>query len=145
MAGVPIGTLARATGLAPSSIRYYESAGLLPKPARQSGQRRYGPEATARLKIIQLARDAGFTIAQTRTFLGGGTDGRTPAARWRALAQQKLAEIDALSERLARMRTLLDSSFHCGCLRIEDCERAVLRSCAQDNARTGRPGSPKRS
>jgi DNA-binding transcriptional MerR regulator len=65
MAGVPIGTLARATGLTPSSIRYYESAGLLPKPARQSGQRRYGPEATARLKIIHLARDAGFTIAET--------------------------------------------------------------------------------
>jgi MerR family redox-sensitive transcriptional activator SoxR len=145
MAGVPIGTLARATGLTPSSIRYYESAGLLPKPARQSGQRRYGPEATARLKIIQLARDAGFTIAETRTFLGGGADKRTPAARWRALAQQKLAEIDSLTDRLARMRTLLESSFHCGCLRIEDCERVVLSAAAQRKALKSRPGSPKSS
>ena len=24
-----------------------------------------------------------------------------------------------------RMKKLLESSFHCGCLRIEDCERAI--------------------
>jgi hypothetical protein len=28
--------------------------------------------------------------------------------------------------RAARMKALLESSFRCGCLRIEDCERAML-------------------
>lgn len=128
---MPIGALARAAGLAPSAIRYYEKAGLLPRPGRQSGQRRYGSEAAARLRIIQLARDAGFTIAETRTFLSGFSQATTPAARWRALAERKLAELDAQSQRIARMRKLLESSFHCGCLRIEDCERAIA-----SNART---------
>ncbi len=122
---MPIGELARAAGLAPSAIRYYEKAGLLPKPGRQSGQRRYGAESAARLRIIQLARDAGFTIAETRTFLAGFSPATTPAARWRALAERKLVELEAQSQRIARMRKLLESSFHCGCLRIEDCERAI--------------------
>ncbi len=125
---MPIGELARAAGLAPSAIRYYEKAGLLPRPGRQSGQRRYGVESAARLRIIQLARDAGFTVAETRTFLSGSSLATPPAARWRALAERKLAELDAQSQRIARMRLLLESSFRCGCLRIEDCERA-LASC----------------
>ncbi len=122
---MPIGALARAAGLAPSAIRYYEKAGLLPRPDRQSGQRRYGAETAARLRIIQLARDAGFTIAETRTFLSGFSQATTPAARWRALAGRKLAELEAQSQRIARMKALLETSFHCGCLRIEDCERAM--------------------
>jgi MerR family redox-sensitive transcriptional activator SoxR len=127
-AGMPIGEVARKAGLAPSAIRYYEKAGLLPRPGRQSGQRRYGAETAARLRIIQLARDAGFTIAETRTFLSGFTQATPPAARWRTLAGRKLAELEAQSLRIARMKTLLESSFHCGCLRIEDCERAIA-SC----------------
>jgi MerR family redox-sensitive transcriptional activator SoxR len=125
LSAMPIGEVARAAGIAPSAIRYYEKAGLLPKPGRQSGQRRYGAETAARLKIIQLARDAGFTIAETRTFLSGFSPATTPAARWRALAERKLAELEAQSQRIARMKTLLESSFQCRCPRIEDCERVL--------------------
>ncbi len=126
--GLSIGQVARAAELAPSAIRYYEKAGLLPKPGRQSGQRRYGAETAARLRIIQLARAAGFTIAETRTFLSGFSPATTPAARWRTLAGRKLAELEAQSQRIARMKRLLESSFHCGCVRIEDCERAIAAS-----------------
>ena len=130
MTGMAIGTVARVTGLAPSAIRYYEKAGLLPKPSRLSGQRRYGAEIVARLRIVQLARDAGFTIAETKTFLTGFSASTPPAARWRSLAERKRAEIDAQMERFSRMKLLLDSSFHCGCLRIDDCERVILAATA---------------
>jgi MerR family transcriptional regulator, redox-sensitive transcriptional activator SoxR len=122
---LPIGKLARLAGLAPSAIRYYEKAGLLPKPARQSGQRRYAPQIASRLRIIQLARDAGFTIAETRTFLSGFSPSTAPAARWRSLAARKLAELDAQQARIARMKGVLETSFRCACPRIEDCERAM--------------------
>jgi MerR family redox-sensitive transcriptional activator SoxR len=36
-----IGEVARRAGVATSSIRYYERIGLLPKPDRAQGQRRY--------------------------------------------------------------------------------------------------------
>jgi MerR family redox-sensitive transcriptional activator SoxR len=133
MSAMPIGKIARLTSLAASAIRYYEKAGLLPKPLRESGQRRYGPEVVGRLKIIQLCRDAGFTISETRTFLTGFSTAATPATRWRSLAERKLNEISSLMTQLTRMKGLLESSFHCGCLRIEDCERAF--------AKQNRPGA----
>lgn len=125
MAGLSIGALAKMTALAPSAIRYYEKAGLLPKPARQSGQRRYSGEAVGRLRMIQLARDAGFTISETRTFLTGFSVTTPPAARWRSLAEKKLIEIATLMTRLTQMQEVLNSSFHCDCLRIDDCARAI--------------------
>ncbi len=125
MSSMPIGELARSAGLAPSAIRYYEKAGLLSKPVRVGNQRRYGRAALGRLRIILLARDAGFTIAETRTFLTGFSAATPPSARWRVLAERKLAEIDTQMTRIARMRKLLATSFQCECLRIDDCERAA--------------------
>ena len=125
MSGMPIGELARIVGLAPSAIRYYEKAGLLSKPVRVGNQRRYGPAALGRLRIVLLARDAGFTITETRTFLTGFSAATPPSARWRVLAERKLAEIDTQMTRIARMRELLTTSFHCECLRIDDCDRAA--------------------
>ncbi len=125
MSSMPIGELARIAGLAPSAIRYYEKAGLLSKPVRVGNQRRYGPAALGRLRIVLLARDAGFTIAETRTFLTGFSAATPPSARWHVLAERKLAEIDTQMTRIARMRELLTTSFHCECLRIDDCDRAA--------------------
>jgi MerR family transcriptional regulator, redox-sensitive transcriptional activator SoxR len=141
MSSMPIGELARITGLAPSAIRYYEKAGLLPKPVRVGNQRRYDPAALARLRIVLLARDAGFTIAETRTFLTGFSAATPPAARWHVLAERKLAEIDIQMTRIARMRDLLATSFHCGCLRIDDCERVILSVCDVKAPRRGKDQS----
>lgn len=148
MTGFAIGKVAQLTGLAPSAIRYYEKAGLLPRAARQSGQRRYEAELVGRLRIIRVAREAGFTIAETRTFVAGFSQTTPPAVRWRALAQRKLAELEALSERIALMRKLLESSFNCRCLRIEDCERAMAArggSPQSGRARRSQPAPPNRS
>jgi len=47
------------------------------------------------------------------------------AIRWRTLAERKLAELEAQMARLRRMKLLLESSFHCHCLSIEDCARII--------------------
>ena len=59
-----------------------------------------------------------------------GFEEETPmSVRWQILAREKLAEVDALMDRAQRMRTLLDQALACGCLRLDDCARAV-RGCA---------------
>lgn len=64
-----IGELARRAGVTASAIRYYEDLGLLPAPARISGQRRY-PEAAARLVgAILHYSDAGFTLAEQKALM----------------------------------------------------------------------------
>jgi DNA-binding transcriptional MerR regulator len=86
-----IGELARRTGVTASALRYYEELGLLPAPARISGQRRY-PESAARLvAAILLYSDARFTLTEQRVLLA--TRASTPRDR-RQLMQRKLAELD---------------------------------------------------
>jgi MerR family redox-sensitive transcriptional activator SoxR len=125
MSSMSIGQVAKICGLAPSAIRYYERAGLLPKPIRVSRQRRYGAEAIGRLRLLQVVREAGFTIAETRIFVAGFSATTPPAIRWRTLAERKLGEIDAQMRQLRRMKVLLESGFRCQCLSIEDCARIV--------------------
>ena len=53
-----IGEVARRAGVATSSIRYYERIGLLPKPDRSGGQRRYDAEVLGKLGFIGVAQSA---------------------------------------------------------------------------------------
>jgi MerR family redox-sensitive transcriptional activator SoxR len=121
--GILIGEVARRAGLSTSALRYYERVGLLPPPNRVSKRRIYDAKVLGRIRVILLALDAGFTVKETRTFLNGYPLTATPAERWRALAAKKLAELDAQMERLAQMKAILNDSFQCRCIRIEDCEK----------------------
>ena len=125
MSNMSIGQVARICGLATSTIRYYEKVGLLPQPVRVNRQRRYGTEVIGRLRLLRVAREAGFTIAETRTFVAGFSATTPPANRWRVLARRKLEEIETQTKQLRRMKTLLESSFRCRCLGIEDCARII--------------------
>jgi MerR family redox-sensitive transcriptional activator SoxR len=135
MHAMAIGDLARQAGLAPSAIRYYEKIGLMPAPPRRSGQRRYDSGALGRLRVIQLARDVGFSIEETRMFLSGFPPDTAPAARWRALAVRKMAELDALIARSTQIKAILEASFRCGCVRLEECERYMAQHPAPSQAR----------
>lgn len=116
-----IGDVAREAGLEPSAIRYYESEGLIPKPRREGGQRRYDASIMEWLSLIALAKEAGFTVAEIKLLVSGFTPGTKPAARWASLAERKLVEIDALVARAERMRAVLRVALDCGCFRLEDC------------------------
>jgi len=134
MSSMSIGQVAQICGLAPSAIRYYEKAGLLPKPIRVSRQRRYGAEAIGRLRLLQVAREAGFSIAETRSFVAGFSATTPPAIRWRTLAERKLEEIEAQMTRLRRMKVLLESGSRCQCLSVEDCARIIGTAPPPDKA-----------
>jgi MerR family transcriptional regulator, redox-sensitive transcriptional activator SoxR len=123
MGELSIGEVARTAGLRPSALRYYEKAGLLPAPPRRARQRRYDAAIFGRIELIRLALAAGFTVTETRSFISGFAADTPPATRWRTLATRKLAEVNALMERVTRMKELLESSFRCRCPSLNDCER----------------------
>jgi MerR family transcriptional regulator, redox-sensitive transcriptional activator SoxR len=125
MAGRTIGAMARQAGVAASTLRYYEKVGLLPRPARTANRRHYDARSIGRIRIVLLARDAGFSVRETREFVQGLSPGTTPAARWRELARRKIAELDNLTDRLTQMKLLLSAGFDCQCRTLEDCERLV--------------------
>lgn len=130
-----IGEVAQRAGLAASAIRFYEKAGLLPRAPRTSRRREYEPEILGRLAIIQLARDAGFTVRETRLFLSGFSAGTKPSIRWQTMARTKLKEIEASIARSRDMKRLIETSFRCECSQIEDCERFIARHHARRRRR----------
>lgn len=102
-----IGELAKLTGLAPSRIRFYESAGLLHAVARQAnGYRDYRAETAVVLEIIDSARRAGFSLEQIRHLLPLG-DGSWDHDELLAALEAKVAEIDVLMKRLKQNKTQL--------------------------------------
>jgi len=121
MASLSIGQVAKRTGLRTSALRYYEEAGILPSPARINGRRVYDADTVRRIEVLKFAQQAGFTLGEIKTLLHGFRPETPLSARWRALAQAKLDELDVLAKRIKRMRRALDLGLKCGCVRIEDC------------------------
>jgi MerR family transcriptional regulator, redox-sensitive transcriptional activator SoxR len=111
-----IGEVARQAGLNTSAIRYYESVGLLPEPERVSGQRRYDAETVRRLRVIDVAKQAGFSLDEARVLLAdpGG-------AQLRTLAERKLPEVDDLIARAQAMRAWLVTASGCNCETLDVC------------------------
>lgn len=125
MESLSIGQVAERAGIATSAIRYYESEGLLPVPRRRSGRRVYGGDVLDRLRFVELAKAAGFTVAETRKLLRGFSR-RTPAgARWRALAEQKLLELQRRIDEAQQMQAVLRRLSACECPTLDDCVRGM--------------------
>lgn len=116
-----IGQVAREAGVRPSAIRYYERTGLLPAPARAGGRREYGDEILTRLRLIAMAKEAGFSLEEVGVLLSGIDAGLAPSRQWQLLAERKLADLAMLVERIEGIRTLLGQSLECRCLTLEDC------------------------
>jgi MerR family redox-sensitive transcriptional activator SoxR len=117
-----IGEVARRAGINASAIRYYEKVGLLAKPERVTGRRRYEPGVLELLAVVRVARQAGFTtISETRTLMHGFSAETPPSERWRQLAADKLLQLEAQIERTFAMKRLLERGLRCHCLRLEDC------------------------
>ena len=122
-----IGQLSAETNVPASTIRYYEGIGVLPKPSRVSGQRRYGPETKSRLAVLRLAQACGFHLDEMRTLVSGFSAATKPSERWRTLAAKKTVEIDLQLERLTFMRTLVKQLEGCKCIDLAECgQRASL-------------------
>jgi MerR family transcriptional regulator, redox-sensitive transcriptional activator SoxR len=116
-----IGKLADRFGLNTSAIRYYERVGVLPEPAREGGQRRYGPDAVRRLEVLEVAKRAGFTLDETRVLLRSAEAGTPAFEALRDLAARKLPEVEALITRAQEMRAWLLTATDCSCTSLDVC------------------------
>jgi DNA-binding transcriptional MerR regulator len=99
-------------------LRYWEELGLLPAPARVSGQRRYPPSAVGLVGVILLLRDVGFTLSEVKAFIAArplAGDG------WRELYQGKLTELDQRIAQAQVARTAIAHGLACPHKNIFEC------------------------
>lgn len=121
MADLTIGEVARRAGVATSSIRYYERIGLLPKPDRLAGQRRYDAAVLGRLGFIGVAQSAGFKLREIKALVDGVDSADGMGEQMRSLSSEKLGEVEALLERTKAMKGWLEVAQECGCASPADC------------------------
>ena len=89
------GELARMCGVSADTIRHYERLGLLPAAERGSnGYRRFPRETAGRVMLIRRAIAIGFSLAEVARILRQRDTGEAPCRGVRALAVDKLAELD---------------------------------------------------
>ena len=119
---LPIGDLARRTGLSVSAIRYYESKGLI-EPHRTGGnQRRFLRSDIRRLSFILIAQLLGLSLGEIEGQLARLPQGRTPNAKdWAAISRSIRDQLDARIAELQRARDNLDGCIGCGCLSLKNC------------------------
>ena len=101
--------LAKQTGLTTTTIRYYESIGLIPSPQRaENNYRQYTREDADRLRFIVSARSLGFSLDDITEFLGARDDGLLPCQRALDSLEGHLADIDRrIADLLALRETLI--------------------------------------
>ena len=100
-----ISDLAARTGLRPDTVRYYERVGLMPEPARTSGDhRRYGIVDVDRVQFIRGAQRLGLRLIDIKDLLTVRDTGTCPCEPAEPLLRNRIAEIDAELDRLSKLR-----------------------------------------
>ncbi|PQJ35958.1 hypothetical protein BSZ35_16325 [Salinibacter sp. 10B] len=90
------------------TVRYYERRGLIPEPPRSSGGfRQYGPDHVDRIRFIKRAQELGFTLEEAHELLQLSVTAEADRADVRAVAQEKIDEVEEKIRALQRIRDTL--------------------------------------
>ena len=104
-----IAAVAKQSGVAASTLRFYEEKGLIASVGRQGLRRVFNPSVLERLALISLGRSAGFSLDEIARMFAA--DGR-PRIDRRVLAA-KAKDLDATIRRLIAMRNGLRHAAAC--------------------------------
>jgi len=103
-----IGELAASAGISPDTVRHYERCGLLPAAERSPGGYREFPfAALTQLRTVRAALAVGFSIAELARVLEERRSGGAPCRKVRALAAEKLADVERQERELRALRRAL--------------------------------------
>ena len=119
---IPIGEIARRTGLSVSAVRFYEARGLVTSLRSGGNQRRFARGDIRRLSFVLIAQKLGLGLAEIEAELARLPQGRTPTlADWRKISASMREALDAQIALLTRTREKLDECIGCGCLSLQRC------------------------
>ncbi|PCJ93301.1 MAG: Cu(I)-responsive transcriptional regulator [Hyphomicrobiales bacterium] len=104
-----IGHAADASGLPTKTIRYYEEIELVRPGRAENGYRDYSDNDVHRLRFLQRARGLGFSIDECRSLLSLYDDEGRASADVKAMALDKISEIDSKISELRSLRNTLSN------------------------------------
>ncbi|CAJ1506344.1 MerR family transcriptional regulator [[Mycobacterium] kokjensenii] len=107
-----ISQLAQRSEVPASTLRFYESVGLLPAARTKSGYRVYGEDAVQRLSFIRAAKRVGLPLDEIRELLVVWDEGacRDVRARMRPMMAARLDDVAARITELRRFAEVLQDA-----------------------------------
>lgn len=138
MGRLTIGQLAKVTGIAPKTIRYYEEVGVVPPPERsRSRYRLYSETDVRRFELIRRASALDMTLPEVRQLVGWASSGTCDAFshRFRDMVRRKREEVDLrISDLLGLKQDLQRLDAHLAAAEAEEAApgRTVLE-CSPEN------------
>ena len=117
-----VGEVAKRSGVAISTIHFYESKGLIHSVRNAGNQRRFPRSELRRIAIVRVAQRAGIPLSEIREALDGLPSNRAVSARdWTALSKRWKRALDERIEQLQALRDDLGECIGCGCLSLNSC------------------------
>jgi MerR family redox-sensitive transcriptional activator SoxR len=117
-----VGEVAQRSGVAVSTIHFYEGKGLIEGWRTDGNQRRYDRAVLRRIAIIRVAQKAGVNLQTVKTFFDSIPAGRALGAEdWHRLTTAWTAMIEERITALQQLRDDLGNCIGCGCLSLTDC------------------------
>lgn len=122
---LPIGEVAKRSGVAASALRFYEERGLIQSERAGSGHRRYPRPVLRRIAFIVFAQKIGLTLEEIGAELAKLPPDRAPMRKdWSRLSAGWSDRIDARIAELERLKAGLTECIGCGCLSLDRCKLA---------------------
>ena len=112
-----IGEVSERSGVAPSTLRYYEEIGLISAVGRHGLRRQFAPETLLQLSLIALGKSAGFSLADISGMFGSDGQPDLPRAELHARA-------DDLDRQIRNLTTLRNALRH-----VADCPAPSHMEC----------------
>jgi MerR family redox-sensitive transcriptional activator SoxR len=134
-AELSVGEAAKRSGVAVSTLHFYESKGLIHSSRSRGNQRRYQRGVLRRIATIKVAQKAGVPLVTIRAALASLPEDRAPTLDdWRRLSTVWRMELDSRIRKLMQLRDRLDDCIGCGCLSMTNCP---LRNPSDELAEKG--------
>ena len=119
---LPIGIVAKRSGVNASALRFYETRGLIQSLRNSSNQRQYHRSTLRIISIIRIAQTLGLGLDEISDALKQLPDNRSPTKKdWQKLSRKWQKQLDDRISKLQELRDTLDGCIGCGCLSLKNC------------------------
>ncbi len=103
-----IGEVANATGIAISTLRYYDREGMFPNMERSNGGIRvFSDTEINTLKVIECLKSSGMSIKSIKEFLTWCEEGDASLGKRREMFHVRLEEVEKQIEALQKTKNML--------------------------------------
>jgi MerR family redox-sensitive transcriptional activator SoxR len=118
-----ISDVARRSGVAATTLRFYEDVGLITSQRTAGNQRRYSRDVLRRVSFIRAAQEVGLHLREINESLATLPVDRAPTKQeWEAFAERWRPRLDHQISTLIGIRDRLAGCIGCGCQSLDDCQ-----------------------